>query len=219
MSMLSHLSEQRQQGPQLPETIKMLYSTRLRNGRHSVESIGEKVLFIPRINRIFGAWNAEQKKKKKTDNEKRNKEEELDSDGAAASSRSDGAEAGASDLSDNALSSSSSPSLPSSSSHADKPATSPPLPPQPQKIAAIHLTDRPENKDRPWETDWLGGVRLYSGRFTWEGLSRMLGTKEERGETVVYVCGPKQMIEEVVGWMEDEEKGGMRGRVLSERWW
>ena len=52
MSILSHLAEP-DQAVTLPETVRLLYSTRIDEGGEL-----EKVLFLPRLRRIFDAWNS-----------------------------------------------------------------------------------------------------------------------------------------------------------------
>jgi len=61
-------------------------------------------------------------------------------------------------------------------------------------------------------------IGILDGKMRKAEIEEALGSVEERGETVCYVCGPQKMtdaIVEMVGKME-----GMDGqRVLCEKWW
>ncbi|MCJ1332776.1 hypothetical protein MMC10_009470 [Thelotrema lepadinum] len=75
----------------------------------------------------------------------------------------------------------------------------------------FHSTSAPELDDAN------SGVFLRGGRIKKQDLRKALGPAEDREETVVYVCGPQLMTDEVVAFLEEEE--GMEGRVLVEKWW
>lgn len=70
-----------------------------------------------------------------------------------------------------------------------------------------------------------GNMSHHTRRMTHADILDAVGqTAEERCMTVVYVCGPPGMTDNVVGWLrglegfrEDEDEG--RGRVLCEKWW
>ena len=74
------------------------------------------------------------------------------------------------------------------------------------------------------EIDHLSGTcsrhgHFHHRRFTNEDLIKALGESEERRKgTVVYVCGPPAMTDEVVDFMS-KQNGMSKERVLCEKWW
>ena len=61
-------------------------------------------------------------------------------------------------------------------------------------------------------------VHLSRRRFLPDDLLSCLPSPEKRPNTVVYVCGPPQMTDEVVEFLKGLE-GMLEGRVLCEKWW
>jgi len=61
-------------------------------------------------------------------------------------------------------------------------------------------------------------VLSKTGRISRQDIEEALGDVEDRRDTVCYVCGPRQMTDELV-----ETVGKMEGmeaeRVLCEKWW
>ena len=70
------------------------------------------------------------------------------------------------------------------------------------------------------ETDTSGrhGNFHRGRRFTHEDLLRALGPEGGRQGTVVYVCGPPAMTDEVVDFMAGQQ-GMSSSRVMCEKWW
>jgi hypothetical protein len=62
------------------------------------------------------------------------------------------------------------------------------------------------------------GLLLNKGRIGRGDIESVLGAKEEREGTVVYVCGPRSMTDEFVE-MIGRMEGMSESRVLCERWW
>ena len=63
---------------------------------------------------------------------------------------------------------------------------------------------------------------LYRGRrIIQKDIERVIGTKEEREGTVVYVCAGRGMTDWIVEYLEGVEgmRGKEAGRVRCERWW
>jgi len=64
----------------------------------------------------------------------------------------------------------------------------------------------------------LNNVLSKTGRISRQDIEEALGDVEDRRDTVCYVCGPRQMTDELV-----ETVGKMEGmeaeRVLCEKWW
>ena len=61
-------------------------------------------------------------------------------------------------------------------------------------------------------------VRLFRRRFLPDDLINCLPYPERRHATVVYVCGPPQMTDQVVEFLKGLE-GMSEDRVLCEKWW
>lgn len=61
-------------------------------------------------------------------------------------------------------------------------------------------------------------VHLSRRRFLPDDLINCLPSPERRRNTVVYVCGPPQMTDEVVDFLKGLE-GMLEQRVLCEKWW
>ena len=57
---------------------------------------------------------------------------------------------------------------------------------------------------------------FHHRRIEAQDLEAALG-EDGREETVVYVCGPPAMTDELVGWFEKQK--GLEGRVFCEKWW
>lgn len=81
------------------------------------------------------------------------------------------------------------------------------------------LTEVADAKDVPTEqTTDLNNVLSKNGRMMRQDIEEALGDVEDRRDTVCYVCGPRQMTDELV-----EMVGKMAGmeaeRVLCEKWW
>ena len=86
----------------------------------------------------------------------------------------------------------------------------------------LHLTSLPPPGDLPegvveGERD-EAGFKVLQRRITRDDLDHALGDDgEEKKTTVVYVCGPQGMTDDMVDYLEGE--AGMTGRVLCEKWW
>lgn len=68
----------------------------------------------------------------------------------------------------------------------------------------------------------LSNVKTYGRRMTREDILEAVGqTAEERHTALVYVCGPPDMTDDLVGWLEELEgfKEEDVKRVLCEKWW
>ena len=72
------------------------------------------------------------------------------------------------------------------------------------------------------DTNTRHGNFHHGRRFTHEDLLHALGPEEEgegrRRGTVVYVCGPPSMTDEVVEFMVSQ-RGMSKSRVMCEKWW
>ena len=155
MSILSHLSKQPWHSSSVPETIRLLYSTRFLNHKSTASAPKDRhqedinsILFFPRLHRIFQNWNI--------------------------------------------------------------------LGFGERKFELFLTSPLPSTSDE--ERSSLGpGLELRRGRITREDLRNALGPADEREATVVYVCGPQDMTDEMVAFLEEDE--GMKGRVLAEKWW
>ena len=55
-------------------------------------------------------------------------------------------------------------------------------------------------------------------RIQWDEIQDAIGTPEERKSAVVYVCGPPNMTDEIVGRLKGEEMMPAE-RVYCEKWW
>lgn len=55
-------------------------------------------------------------------------------------------------------------------------------------------------------------------RITKSDLAEAVGSVQSRNRTVVYVCGPQAMTDEVVDFLKGLP-GMDRGKVLCEKWW
>lgn len=79
-------------------------------------------------------------------------------------------------------------------------------------------TAEDEEKAETVGTTDLSNVAIRSGRITREDIEQALGEVEGRRDAVCYVCGPRQMTDELV-----EMVGRMEGmdaqRVVCEKWW
>ena len=62
------------------------------------------------------------------------------------------------------------------------------------------------------------GVSVHQRRITYQDLESALGPARDRGGTVVYVCGPAQMTDEMVDMLRKSD-GIVERRVLCEKWW
>ena len=88
----------------------------------------------------------------------------------------------------------------------------------------LYLTGiAPENQARIHDTAVRGyaahdRLRVYERRFTHAEIIDSLGPEEKREGTVVYVCGPPSMTDEVVEALRNAE-GMSEQRVLCEKWW
>jgi hypothetical protein len=63
-----------------------------------------------------------------------------------------------------------------------------------------------------------GNVRYRNRRISHEDLQEALGPKDDRANTVVYVCGLPAMTDEFVEVLS-KAKGMEKRRVLTEKWW
>ena len=62
------------------------------------------------------------------------------------------------------------------------------------------------------------GAQLFERRFSPEDFLSLLPSTHSRSGTVVYVCGPPEMTDEVIAFLKGLE--GMVGdQVLCEKWW
>lgn len=88
----------------------------------------------------------------------------------------------------------------------------------------LHLTNvSPEDQARIHKKairDYAAHDRLevYERRFVHNEIVNSLGPEEEIANTVVYVCGPPSMTDEVVEALRNVQ-GMSEDRVLCEKWW
>jgi ferredoxin-NADP reductase len=78
------------------------------------------------------------------------------------------------------------------------------------------------NGDRLAVLGGPGGEILYRRRrVRQKDIERVIGTKEEREGTLVYVCAGREMTDWIVEFLEGLEgmRGKEAGRVRCERWW
>ncbi|MCJ1373380.1 hypothetical protein MMC20_004608 [Loxospora ochrophaea] len=103
------------------------------------------------------------------------------------------------------------------------------LTPSPLSIFSLYLTsssvldsttDDPSPTPNPTKHDPpLAGINIHTRRLQPSDLLFALGhTQQERARTLCYVCGPKQMTNDVVQVLSGAE-GMVPERVLCERWW
>ncbi|KKY14286.1 hypothetical protein UCRPC4_g06819 [Phaeomoniella chlamydospora] len=61
---------------------------------------------------------------------------------------------------------------------------------------------------------------VYGRRIQWEEIREAIGgdNEEEKKDAVVYVCGPRDMTDEIVQGLKEKEGMGEE-RVLCEKWW
>lgn len=85
--------------------------------------------------------------------------------------------------------------------------------------AQFFLTTAPGAKETaPKEKADLNNVLSKTGRITRQDIEDALGDVEDRKDTVCYICGPRQMTDELVE-MVSKMEGMNTERVLCEKWW
>lgn len=81
------------------------------------------------------------------------------------------------------------------------------------------LTEASDAKDMsPSQQTDLSNVLSKNGRMTRQDIEEALGDVQDRQDTVCYVCGPRQMTDELVE-MVGKMEGMEAERVLCEKWW
>lgn len=90
---------------------------------------------------------------------------------------------------------------------------------RPNQDLRLYLTgDRHPESDLTPQSPEYPGVHLFRRRFLPDDLINGLPSPERRHATIVYVCGPPQMTDEVVEFLTGLE-GMSEERVLCEKWW